>query len=516
MIKENEVKKELSIILASAIFASNAWSVSSTKETQFIKNAPYNSEWKKEIKPISWKPTLFVERMKKQEKNRKIASEMDQEFFENKMSKEYKHFRDEFLKIKTADELDSKLVELDKNYDKLPTDLKFVASQIIPLRALRGIVWRMIPVVESTKIAHSMLVTQVKNIAVNLKIFLPTDQWSAAFDYITKPFVENGSFPFTKQGEIVTQFPKGSELAVQSYIRSAIVPMMKKSAERLEALDLGEDGVVWDNKFLYGPGSFPSAMDRYALAGEIEKHIALMYLDGSISESMYQSAYSLEGSLKMNQEIGKLYGFDSLFSQVDGVPAEKRVNIIRSGKFSNWGRKFQDGNDWLESSWYYLNKSVEHADIAWSGLKDREISEIYIADNSYAMPFQRPINLRMDNIKKMMNGETKIRSFITEETTTVNIKAFYLNAPADLKDLYGTKFESGEEMLSTTLTTKDGPKTIKFRNYTKGRPVDFKLNVYKSYFPAINSASELQNSARILSQGWGSFSVAAPLASYMN
>lgn len=510
------MKNSIFTLFAISLFSASVFANNWPSATTMIKSAPYQTEWKSEIKPIKWNPTSLVERIKKQEKNRKIASEMDQEFFENKMSAEYKNFRNEFLKIKTADELDSKLVELDKNYDKLPTDLKFVASQVIPLRGLRGIVWRMIPVVESTKIAHSMLVTQVKNIAVNLKVFLPTDQWSAVFDYLTKPFVENGTFPFTHNGEVVTQFPKGSELAVQAYIRNSIIPLMKKSAERLESLDLGDDGVVWDNKFLYGPGSFPSAMDRYALAGEVEKHISLMYLYGSLSESMYQSAYSLEGSLKMNQEIGKLYGFDSIFSQVDGVPAEKRIKVITSGKYNNWGKLFQDGQDWLNSSWYYLNKSVEHADTAWTGLKERDISEVFIADNSYALPFQRPINLRMENIKKMMNGETKIRSFVTEETAVVNIKAFYLNPPSDLKELYGIDFEKGDEMLNLTLQTKNGPKNVKFRNYTRGRPIQYKIDKFKPYFPGVNSASDLQNAARILSQGWGSFSVAAPLASYMN
>ena len=40
---------------------------------------------------------------------RKIASELDQEYFENKMSPEMKKFRDEFLKVKTADELDAEI-----------------------------------------------------------------------------------------------------------------------------------------------------------------------------------------------------------------------------------------------------------------------------------------------------------------------------------------------------------------------------------------------------------------------
>ena len=53
---------------------------------------------------------------------------------------------------------------------------------------------------------------------------------------------------------------------------------------------------------------------------------------GSLSELAYQSAYSQAGGMKMNQQIGKLYGWDSFLSQVDGVPASKKINIIRDSR----------------------------------------------------------------------------------------------------------------------------------------------------------------------------------------
>jgi hypothetical protein len=508
----------MSMTLALSICFSNlTWASKFTSNEYITKNAPFNTEWKKSIKPIQWNPTTTIAMIKKQEKSRKLASELDQEFFENKMSKDFKKFRDEFLKIKTADELDLKLVELDTNYDHLAPDLKFAASQLVPMRALRGIVWRLIPTVKDTKIVHSMIVTQVKAMAINLKIFLPTDQWSAAFDYLTKPFVEDGNFPFIRKGEIVAQFPENSEVYVQGYIRSAIIPMIKKATDRLEQIDLGEDGAVWDNKLLYGPGSFPSAIDRYSLVGEVERHISLMHMYGSLSEACYQSAYSLEGALSLNKEIGKLYGYDSFFSAVDGVPAAKRIAIIREPKYQYWGRIFTDGKDWLSSSWYFLGQSVNHGDIAWSGLKDRNVSEVNFADNSYALPFQRPINLRFENLKKMMDGETTIRSFITEETATVNLKAFYLNPPSDLKDLYGqAPFEGGDEMVSMQLKSNSGVKKVNYRNYLKGRSINWKVDVYQQYFPGIKNSQDLQKTTRILSQGWGSFAVAMPLAGYLN
>ena len=93
---------------------------------------------------------------------------------------------------------------------------------------------------------------------------------------------------------------------------------------------------------------------------------------------------------------------------------------------------------------------------------------------------------------------------------------FYISPPKDLKDLYATQFEKGEEMLSLNLQTNNGSKAIKYRNYLKGRPTNFKIEVYQQYFPGVKNTNDLQRAARILSQGWGSFSVAAPLASYMN
>lgn len=506
------------VLLTAMALGLSLTAAAKTSPVSISKIAPFNESWTAELsRPWNANHNELVAKMKKQEKGRKIASELDQEYFESKMSPEYKKFRDEFLKIKTAEELDAKLTELDKNYDKLQSeDIKFMAAQIIPMRALRGLVWRLVPTVEDTKIMHSLLVTQVKSMAVNMKIFLPTDQWNAAFDYITQPFVQNGHFPFSEAGEAVAQFPKGSEVHVQAYIRNVVIPMLRTSALRLDKLDLSDDQVIWDNKLLYGPGSFPSAMDRYSLVGEVEKQTSLTYIYGTLSELAYQSAYSQEGGIKMNQQISKLYGWDSFLSQVDGVPASKRINIIRNPQYANWGRLYDDGQKWMNASWAFLARCVEHGDLAWTAMKSRPVSETYFADTSYALPFQRVIGLRMDNLKKMLEGPTMVRSFITDETTTVNLKDFYLNPVRDLKDLYATQFEGGAEMNALTLQTKSGAKKVSFRNYTRGRPVGWKMDVYKKYFPKVNTGKDLETTARILSQGWGTAAIAMPLANYMN
>ena len=222
--------------------------------------APLGQEFSTPI-PVGHTPTAqYNKAVKDQEASRKVAS-ADADFYESKMSPEYKKFRTEFLKIKTAEELDKKLSELDTIYDSLPasaTDLKFVAAQIIPFRVFRGIAWRLIPPMSEPKIVHSAVLTQVKNLAVNTKIFFPTEQWDAGTDYLTQPFVQNGVAPFVKKGEMIKQFPdrqqllqdknlmaRGSwtgdvdvEAPLQAYVIGVIIPAAEKAADRIEKLDM--------------------------------------------------------------------------------------------------------------------------------------------------------------------------------------------------------------------------------------------------------------------------------------
>jgi hypothetical protein len=470
--------------------------------------APYDGSWKESFPASS--PALAeksAKAMGDQEKLRNVASVLDQEYFESKMSAEMKLFREKFLKAKTGEDLDKLLVEADKNYESYPADLKFIVAQLAPLRVFRGIIWKLIPTVEVSKIVHSAILTQVKNMAVNMKIFLPTDQWQAGFDYITQPFVDS------RTDLVSVQFRRGSELHFQTYVRNEVIPALRVAAARLEKLDLSGQFAVWDNKLLFGTGSFPSSMDRYALFGEVERHTSLMYFYAALSELNYQSAYSLNNGLSLTQDIGRLYGWDGALSKVDGVPTAKRVQVIRNPKYADWGILFGDGNKWTEDAWMFLQRSVEHGDQMWQAMKGRPVSEVYMADNSYALPFQRPINMRFENLKKMMNGPTTIRSFVTDEKATVDLKAYYLNPPSDLKDLYATAFDTSGEILSKQVT-KD--KLVPYRNYFHGRGTQWNIAIYKKYFPDIQNSQDLLRTAKVLSQGWGSFSVAVPMANYLN
>lgn len=510
----------VSALSATAATPKETGSMSLTPEKYFemiSSVAPYDATWKETFpKESQAQVEKSNKAMKEQENKRSIASELDPEFFESKMSPAFKKFREQFLAAKTADDLENLLVTAEANYESYPADLQFIAAQFIPLRSLRGIVWRVVPTVEKSKAVHSVLLTQVKNMAVGIKILLPTDQWTAGFAYITQPFIESGIAPFKNKGQLVRQFEKANEADVQSYVRGVVIPMLTKSAARLEKLDLSAELSAWDNKLLYGTGTFPSALDRYALVGEVERHAALTNIYAMLSELNYQSAYSMQGALAMNQEISKLYGFDGVFSRVDGVPANKRVAIIKSDKYSNWGRLFSDGSRYLNDAWFHLQKSVEHGDMMWQAMKNRPVSEMYAIENSYVLPFQRPIANRFESLKRIVSGPTTVRSFITDETVKINLKDFYLNPPSSLRDLYPVAFEGGTEMISKSFGTGKEAVTVKYRNFTMGRPTGWNLKVYNKYFPDVKTDKDLEKSVRVLTQGWGTFVIASPMMQYMN
>lgn len=535
-----------SILLSSLLVLSVAASASTVDKTSkskifskyedsILKQAPYDESWKKDFpKSFVGMEEKSLKEMKKQEAQRKLASDMDQEFYEGKMSGAMKQFREKFLKITSADELDQFLNEANSNYETYPADVKFIAAQIIPLRSLRGIIWRLTPAVDSSKAIHSFILTQVKNIAVNLQLLLPTQQWQAGFDYVTQPFVEDGNFPFIRKGYVVSQFPKGSEAAIQSYIRYSIIPAIRINAIRLESVSLSANLGVWDNKLLYGTGSFPSSIDRYALYGEVERHAALSNMYAALSELYFQSAYSIKGSFEMTSEISKLYGFDAFFSKVDGVPAAKRIPVIK--KYDNWGLRLSDGKKWTADALFFMAKSVEHGEQMWEAMKNRPVSETFMMTNEYALPFQRPIATRFENLKRLtgnseeikdvidgkksveslLNNPAEIRSFINDEKVTVNLKALYLNPPDDIKALYATGFEKSSEMFSKTLSDHGKTVEVKYRNFLNERGNEWDLSVYKPYFPDVRTNKDLEKTVRVLTQGWGTMAIAVPMLNYMN
>ena len=100
--------------------------------------------------PDPWMPTLqekwATEKKSPTTSKRKVAS--SQSFSESDLSDDYKNIRTEWLKVKTADQMEALLKTSYANFNTYSDDTKYFLAQAHLALPLRGIVWRMRPLFE--------------------------------------------------------------------------------------------------------------------------------------------------------------------------------------------------------------------------------------------------------------------------------------------------------------------------------------------------------------------------------
>jgi hypothetical protein len=469
---------------------------------QLAKVAPYTGD----AKEYSWTTSAQVKAGKARFSDQKRTPSNQSAGDESMMSDAFRSTRDRFLKLKTAEELDAFIVELEKNYDSFKDeDQRFFVAQLLPLKELRGVVWRSMPVFNKAKITHSYVLTALKNSQASMKIFLPTEQWEAGFEYITTPYVRDGKIPETFN----------SEAELVAYFAGPVRASLLQAAKRIQKIDLSDKTIVWDNKLLFGKASFVDDVDRFRLVGEVERLSTLASIHGALAQVTYQRAYSSENAMKLYQDMGKLYGVDGFLSEVDGAPSSKRTQVLRKPAYKNYGTLVEDGDKWMALSFNHLQESVRLTATIWDQIKreDRPLTEAFLFDTSFARAYERGSDLSIANMLAMVDGPAQIRSGITGETVTVDLPSFYRNPPQDLKVFLPTSFHSGSEWKEAKLKDASGKvQVVKYRNYDIGRGVDWNATAYRQLFPSLKSGKDVPTNVRVVSQSWGTWMAAMPLA----
>lgn len=425
---------------------------------------------------------------------------------ESMMSAEFRSTRDRFVKIQSSEELETFLTDLEKNYESFKEDdQRFFAAHMIPLREFRGVVWRSFPVFNQAKITHSFVLTMMKSSSASMHIYMPTEQWKAGFDYVTQPYV--------RDGKIVNAFR--TEADINAFMAGAVRNSLLKAARRLQAIDLRDKWIVWDNQLLFGQASFADSLDRYRMVGEVERISSLASLHGAMSQITFQRAYSSEHSVKLFKDLGKLYGTDGFLSEIDGAPSSKRAAVMRRKDFTNYGVLLSDGSKWMDLSLRHLQESVRLSATVWDQIKreDRPATDAFLFDASFARAYERGGDLSIANMLAMVEGPTQLRSGITGETVTVDLPAFYRNPPRDLKGFLPTAFEQGDEWKQVQLKDGSGQlHALKYRNYNIGRGVNWSKDSYRQIFPGLKNGTDVPTHLRVASQSWGMWLAVAPIA----
>jgi hypothetical protein len=419
---------------------------------------------------------------------------------EDKMSPELKAIRDRFLAVKTSDELAAMLADLDANYEKLPTDAKFLAAQIMPIQSLRGIVYKLRSVFETrSKAIHSVVLTLAKNITTNFRIYLPQESMKAVQEYFMSPYYENGS--------IVAVFH--DEADIQALLTGPFAEQIRTAEGRIGKLDLSTP-VTWDQRFSFGPETFQDGLNRYRLIGELEKSLVRAAMWSTYASLMMLRSYNIDHTIDLSASIGHLYGVDGFIGAVDGVSAAKITKAIR--KYPSIGTRLPGGEKSMEDALNASRWAVVYAKGAWdASAKPRENEHLYAVDSGYWRVKRDDLQRNVDvAYRVLMSDKTeKIRSSVTGETIEINYAGFFraASSPTNLQTLMPKTFDTKTTVTRQAITKMGTQMTapLNYRNYAEGSPETWNTAAYQPFFPSVKSDADVFRTLRVLSHAGGSW-----------
>ncbi len=440
---------------------------------------------------------------------RKVASATGIDY-EGQMSDDLKEIRNKILNLKKPKEIDAflDLYLAEQKFNSLQPDAKLLMSQLMLLRPFKGIVYRLAPLAAKTNITHSILLSFVMRQATEMRVYFPTEQASALFDYLTQPF------------DGVIQFNEGEDF--QTYLSDIVYPLAVSSSDVIRNIPVDKP-MVWDNKILYADivDSKIDTQDRYTLIGAAEKWALLSAKQMGLHFIAAFRAYTVKNVMQMSKEMGSLYGVDGFTTAllpngtVDGVNSLERNKVFKKAKYATTFRLYRDGGDWMKRSFGHMQEATKYLRIAWDEVKDKPAAENFLLNPIFFTGFNRQISNHLAALEDIVKGPTKIRSRMTGETIVVDLKGFYMNPPKDLKSLLPTNFEKPKDGKFNHVYVKVGKNTkaekVDYYNYFHGRPTDWNKDAYKPLFPQIKKGTDVQTAARIMAQSWGGVVLAGPL-----
>lgn len=467
---------------------------------------------------------------------------------EDQFSDEYVSFRDQFLKVKTGTEFYDLVSAYDAKYDSLPTDLKYTVARIAPWLPLRGIFWRMTPLVHKNLMSQQMLVVTIKNMAEQMEINVPDSHVQAQMLFLSLPVPDLMGKEINDEAGLVT------------YLSGEVLNSLQKSIKRLESLTKmmwkdskgKEHAIFYDAKLRFGRNAFNQTgyddFERFKAIGNGERFAAIARVYRRAYNITFMKSYNWNGYLALREDIGSLFGmglaratlFDTVSSNnqyLRSVSRQARVNKFK--KYPKLLTLNPDGKQWMALSYSNLHKSGLYLEQAWESVQKNN-SPLAMLDPDVFTGRSEQIELGLSNIKKLVgssgrgaSGETIITGAISGDEVVVNLKGFFENPPKDLKKLLPTQFNQNEDLkmvssekaYSKVKSVKNdimevsfpGKGATRFRNYLYGRAVawDASAEGYGVLFPKLSNGKEVGEAMRILNEARGTRSVTSGITLFI-
>lgn len=437
---------------------------------------------------------------------RKLAS--DASVDESQMSKDLKRLRDEWLNVKSGNEMEALLQKAMANYASFSPDTQYFLAQMQTALPLRGIIWRMRALFENSKgflgnkSTHVSAVQAVRGAVTSLKMFLPTQQTDAAIQYFTEPSVEMST---------ANQFKSVAEF--QKFLLENFLPVVKDSIAKIQVVYKANPQriYVWDNKMAFGKGTFEDEIQRFIGHGPAEVNFTISTMYRGFHNIKVFCAYNQDAAIKVAGQLGGHVGLDSYGSSKKedfGLTDEERVSTVKAATVSSKFLELRDyngpfGTNLMKDALVALRNSVSYASRAY-GFLDKRDSSRAMSINPLLFQEENSPNIKegISNMKALVTGVAEVRDHVSGSAVTINVPAFYQNPPKNLNVLMATAFETGAA--EKTIVAKNGEK-LAVRNYLRGRSIAWDNNQWKQFVPSAagKGPGYMSEAKRIISYSFG-------------
>lgn len=466
--------------------------------------APSNEDWSKWSVPAFTdldQAALNKEWPSANSSKRKLANA--QEFAENNLKSDVVEFRKAYLAVTTPEQLEALLKKAEEEWSTYSSDLKYFTANLLVVRSLRGVIWRMRPLFESgnlfsgNRATHGATVNLLRKIATGIDTFFPTEQWAAGFAYLTEP---SAQMTTAQQFKTVREF--------QKFLIVKFIPALQVAARRTNTLLETEQvpTLVWDRQIVYGTATFADGAKRYIGFGPAEVYFSTSLLYRGIHDALVFAAYNQDDLLNIMGRIGRRFGVDSALQSAEmGMTAAQRNEIISASVKKSGFLTLQNyngstfGTAAMSSAYEALKTSAKYQKKAYDYLKDGKSTDSFVFNPIHFQSESSPrLERAMNNMIAAVSGVADIRDPVSGDVVKLNLPEFYKKPYPSLAVLMANGFDL-KSQAEKELTNIKGEKLV-YRNYLHGQATSWDNQSWSKIVPSAQSqkADYMQKAKRVI------------------
>lgn len=345
----------------------------------------------------------------------------------------------------------------------------FVAG-VLPLIQLRGIAYRLRPLVSTSMVLHNGLVNALRKMKQDLRV-RSGNNGLALFEFVTYPLAGREREP--------VQFARFSEL--QRWIEASLIPTMDVSIQIAENAFASMDA---DQKFSADLSVFLQAINPFPDEGmepahrtlgrpEIQASLARMYAQRAAVRAL--CAYNLDSFSAFSNKMRKVYVNAFMrekiaFSALRKKPRTGTPPVVRYRILQKFGELFslrnpEQGPLILAD----LRRGWAHFDAAMNEGFSTESDDVRFVDFGRIRASRKDYQKKVaPQISAVLSGATSINDYVGGATVDIDLPGFLSGLPADLKGFTPSEF-ADEQQPYWTFQFSSGD--LAYTNYDFGTAV---------------------------------------------